>query len=978
MNDTPTVSQRAAIDHGRGPALVLAGPGSGKTFVLIHRYARLVREGVHPERFLLLTFGRNAAAQLRARMRAVHAATPLGAADDFDPSYEAFTFHAFSLGLVREFGGFIGLPTRLRTMGTAEQWELLREIVSEIRPSHFFSPTDPYYELRTIAKIISDAKSERVQPAAFIEWARRPRSGETTLEQLKREKLGEIAEIYDVYVRRGRTSGRFDLDDQILLGLELLEIDAVREAVASRYDHTMVDEYQDTSDSQAELAARVAGAGANLLVVADDDQAIYKFRGASRHNVIKFRARYPGCAYYPIRENRRSTPQIVRASLAVMEGRPNREGKELDPVRPGGAPVSLVKAGEVDAEALTIADRTQALARDGAELKSIAVLGRKRTHLERIANALRQRGVPFHYPGRRDFFKQPVIKAALALLRAAQDPDDDQLYPRLMQLPCYRVGPARFALLREARETDIRIRKLIGRESEFGLTGDEIARFTRLVNDVEELGLRKDSEGPLEVLMSAFDRSRYAGLVDDPDQLRQLDGYASLRKLTELVWRYAGNQPEPTLDGCLAYLSLIERTEEEDEVPEPAVDRNAVRLSTIHGAKGLEYPHVFVVQLVEGELPLRDRAESLELPQDLVYRDEALPDDPHEEEERRLFYVAMTRAMDSLTVTHAERFEWRRYDDSPFITPLKAHADVASSSAPAARLAAPAPLEAPPFDFRIGTFNYTMVETFRRCPRQFAFRYYWGAPPRPAASAILGRLVHETLYQGGQTRRRGVSVTGDELGRIYEAVWTDTRFDKGRFGGLSEVGRDMVTRYGDSPPWRDARIELVEHPFKELPIGGHSFDGKIDRIDAPSAAYPGSRPKLIDYKTGRPKLLDELRFEDRLQLALYRQAATRETGVQEFDLELHFLSDGSTVTVPLTEKQFENALYAAGRTCDEILAAVRSRRFAAQPSAWNCGNCAYRAVCDEGRDGEPTDRELTRAPSPAPSLGTTTDDEIPF
>jgi DNA helicase-2/ATP-dependent DNA helicase PcrA len=975
VNEAPTESQQRAIEHQNGPALVLAGPGSGKTFVLIHRYARLVRARVRPERILLLTFGHNAAAQLRDRMREAHLAmAAAGETSVVDPEYGAFTFHAFAMGLVREFAGLVGLASRPRTLGTADKLRLLQDIVSDLRPRHYSSPALPNHELKTIADVISDAKEERVRPAALAEWAARSHVGETPIGALKREKLGDIASIYAEYVRRGREQGLFDLDDQILLALELLDHEAVRSEVQSRYESLMVDEYQDTSDAQAELVAAVAGSGANVLVVADDDQSIYKFRGASRHNVIKFRARYPGCAVYPIKENRRSTPQIVRASLALMEGRPHREAKELEPIKPDGERVRLTLAPDTDSEALAVADRIIAMRAEGlGEYRDFAVLGRKRAHLDLVARGLRQRNVPFHFPGKRDFFRQPVVKAARALLRLAVDPDDDALYARLMETAAYRVGPSRFRLLREARELDVQVRTLVSRGAELGLSTDEQVRFERLVADVEALGLMKDGEGHLEVIQSAYERSRYLGLVDYADELRALDGFALLRKLTELAWRFVGEQPDATLEDCVAHLDLLEETEDEDDLPAPTVDRNAVRLSTIHGAKGLEFPHVFIVQLMNGELPMREISDSLELPDDLVYRDEALPDDPHEEEERRLFYVALTRGMRSVTVTHALRRDWRRFEDSKFLDPLKVHPDVDLQPAPAARLTPPAPAEPVPFDFQLDDFNFTMVETFRTCPRRFAYRYYYRLPPRPSAEALLGRLVHETLYQGAQLRRQGEPVDGDRLAAIYDDLWESNRFDKRRFARLREGGRAMVATYGESPAWREARLGLIEHEFKGLQVRGHTFRGKIDRVDAPDEEH--ERPTLIDYKTGKPKLLEQLRFDDKLQLALYHEAARRPTGAARLDLELHYVHSGTVLRVPLTDDDIGKALYAAGKTCDEVQQAVASRSFPAQPSRWACGTCAYRPVCDEGQ-------QLMDAPmapvGPVIVAAAADDDDLPF
>ncbi len=947
--DEPTPTQQAAIEHGGGPALVLAGPGSGKTFILVRRSTRLVREGTPADQILLLTYNHSAAAQLRSRLRKAHGALlEAGEPVQPDPRYQAFTYHAFAMDLVREFATFLGLPSAPRLVGTAAKWRMLQEIVSDLRVPHFYMPSQPTFELASIERVIKDAKQEAVAPEALIEWANRAHEGETPLQILKREKLGEIGQIYAEYVRRGRERRLFDFDDHILLALELLRIEPVRDAIARRYAYVMVDEYQDTSDTQSELITAIAGRDANVLVVADDDQSIYKFRGASRHNVLAFRRRYAQCVVYPIAENRRSTPQIVRASLAIMAGRPHREEKALKPIRPDGGQVQVVVAPDVDSEALAIAARIRS-DHDTHKIpyRDFAVLGRQRAHLEEVAAALRERKIPFLFRSRRDYFRLAPVKSALALLRLALDPDDDQLYARLMQVTSYGVGTARFALMKEARETAAPVRSLLRRADALGLSVDEQGRFARLVQDVEALALMKDSEGPDEVLRAALERSRYVGLLDDPDTLRQLDGLALLRKLTSVVEEFALDEPDSGLAQCLEYLSFLEEAGEENEVPEADVERDAVLLSTIHGAKGLEFPHVHVVQLVVGELPTRGRADSLGLPDELVYRDEALPEDPHEEEERRLFYVACTRAMDTLSISRSRKADWRDLEASPFLVPLTEHADVKFSQPPRERLREPDALEAVPYEYRLQSFNFTMIQTYRRCPRQFAYRYYYRLPQRSSGSAHLGQLVHETLFQGAQRRRRGETVDGDALVATFEGLWDATRFDKRKYAAQRDEGREMVKRYGDSEVWRDAELDLIEHEFDGLDVRGHPFDGKIDRVDA--SARGTERRRLVDYKTGRPKLRDQMYFDDRLQLALYREAAARRTGAGGFDLEFHFLRDGSVVRLELSESDISRTLFAAGKTADEIHEAVRTCQFPVKPTAWSCPTCPYRPVCDEGQ-----------------------------
>ncbi len=892
-----------------------------------------------------------------------------------DPRYQAFTYHAFAMDLVREFSTFLGLPGAPRLVGTAAKWRMLQKIVSDLQAPHFYMPSQPTFQLGLIDRVIRDAKREAVSPDALIAWASRAHDGETPLQALKRDRLGVIGRIYAEYVRRGRAGQLFDFDDHILLALELLQIEAVRDAIASRYAYVMVDEYQDTSDTQSDLIMAIAGPAANLLVVADDDQSIYKFRGASRHNVLAFKRSHPICVVYPIAENRRSVPQIVRASLAIMAGRPNREEKALTPIRASGESVQVVEAPNVDSEVAAIAARIRA-DHDGKKIpySHFAVLGRQRAHLEQVAAALRERKVPFIFRSRRDYFRLAPVKNALALLRLALDPDDDQLYVRLMQIPAYAVGTTRFALMKESRETGAHVRTLGPQTATLGLSGEEQARFTRLVRDVEGLALMKDSESPDEVLRAALERSRYVGLLDEPDTLGQLDGFALLRKLTSVIGEFTLDEAHAGLAEFLEYLTFLEEAGEEDEVPEADVEREAVLLSTIHGAKGLEFPHVHVMQLVVGELPVRDRADSLALPDELVYRDEALPPDPHEEEERRLFYVACTRAMDTLSISRARKADWKDLEASPFLAPLAKHPDVKFSQAARARLREPDPLEAVPYEYRLDSFNFTMIQTFRRCARQFAYRYYYRLPQTSSGSAYLGQLVHGTLFQGAQRRHHGEAIDGDALVATFDALWDSTRFDKRKYSAQRDEGRDMVKRYGDSEVWKAAELDLIEHEFHGLDVRGHPFDGKIDRVDA-NAGDHGHR-RIVDYKTGQPKLREQMYFDDRLQLALYREAAARRTHEEAFDLEFHFLRDGSVVRLELSPADITRTLTAASMSANEIHDVLATRQFVAKPSVWACPSCAYRPVCDEGQsavDSEPIAPSAMPVPPARPH-----DDELPF
>ena len=378
--------QRIAVDHGDGPCLVLAGPGSGKTRIIVERFHRLSALGVGAGQQLVLTYTRKAADEMRVRVERAHG----GFADDAPLT----NYHSFALRVVREWGWLLGISPVLRIADAAERWLHVEAVLDELRPTLLWNPLRPHDLMDPLLDIIGTAKQELVTPEAYAAWAAvRLETSEDPAERIVLERHADVARVYARLDERYRRAGVFDFDDCILYAERLIrEQPAARSAIADRITHVMVDEYQDTNYAQAKLVETLVSGHRNLFVVADDDQSIYKFRGASRANLDRFSREYPEHRQLVLTHNYRSTEQIVTASRAVISvaSPATRIEKHLVADRGPGAAVEVWQAPDERSEAMAVARECARLIAGGTRPADIAWLFRQHIDMQPAMRALRQ------------------------------------------------------------------------------------------------------------------------------------------------------------------------------------------------------------------------------------------------------------------------------------------------------------------------------------------------------------------------------------------------------------------------------------------------------------------------------------------------------------------------------------------------------------------------------------------------------------
>ncbi|HZS14254.1 MAG TPA: ATP-dependent DNA helicase [Candidatus Dormibacteraeota bacterium] len=937
--------QRAAVDHRDGPCLVLAGPGSGKTRVIVERFLALVEEGLHPERQLVLTYTVKAAAEMRDRAERVHG--------PFNGDVPLTNFHSFARRVVREWGWLVGIPPTFRVPDQAEQWLHLDAVLAELRPRTLWNPLRPHDLIDDLLRLFGAAKQELVTPDQYAGWAAQALLTCTDpAERSLLERHDECARVHAALQDRYRAHALLDHDDCILVCERLLrEHAAVQRAVAAPLGQVMVDEYQDTNYAQARLVETLVESHRNVLVVADDDQAIYKFRGASLANLNRFRRMYADARTIVLGHNYRSTRQIVGTCRAVIDAAAaaSRIPKELVASRGDGVQVELWEAPDERSEMLAVAAECRRLV-ESAEVSraaDVAILFRQHGDMRSAMAAMQEVGVPYQVHGGRGYFQQPEIKDLLALLTAVQDPTDSQAMIRCLHLPSWRVSArGRVALVDACDHSALPLRTMLAEGVALDLDAGDLDAVRRCAADLEELSGQATHEDVRAIFHTALEMSDFLGMLDLAREVERMQAGANLGKFYELLETFADWSHDLRLPAALRYLAVLRDSGAADEVAAIEPIEDGVLLMTCHAAKGLEWPVVFVPRCVESRWPGRGGfGTRLTLPNELV-PEEPPPGDGVFDEERRLFYVAATRARDRLVFTRAGRYP-RSFSDERLTPFLAAVAD--PEVQPVARAVQYAPVpprrrrrpEGAAVPSRI-TCSVSDLRDFKACPRRFEYRHRYHMPVREDVRSWYGKLVHGVLEHAGTKRQAGEEVDGEVLAAMWRRTWDETPGPKGLHADLLEYGEEQLRRYATTPAWVDACITDVERRFTLSLDTTAELSGRFDRLDH------GTPPTVVDYKTGPPR--EEAALRSDLQVRAYAVALARRAEVDEVAVELHHLQTGEATRMVFGPRDLQRFTNHLSVSTAEMARAWREGDFRPRPSAWQCRRCDYRTVCDEGRE----------------------------
>jgi len=959
--------QRRAVTHDAGPLLIIAGAGTGKTTVITRRIAWLIAQRkARPEEILALTFTDKAAAEMEER---VDTLAPYGYAD-----VEIATFHAFGDRLLREHALEVGLQPDFRILNRAEQIIFFRDRLFDFPLVRYRPLGDPTRHIRAIITLISRCKDEDIAPEEYQAYVERLQAqaakapGDAELCDRAAQHL-ELAQTYAKYQTLMAVAGVVDFGDQIVHALRLLRSRPyVLQNYQRRFKYILVDEFQDTNWAQFEIVKLLAARRANVAVVGDDNQAIYRWRGAAVTNFRSFLTDFPQTRVVVLTENYRSHQRILDAAYRLIVNNPDRleeneEGrrygitKRLAAVRrlDGPEPQALhyeTATQEADAVAQMIRERVE----QGAwKYDDVAILVRSNNDADQFLRSLNLRGVPWTFSGNAGLYGRPEIRLLIAFLRSVAHPDDSVSVHYLASSDIYQVPIV--DLTRCATYADRRHRWLFDvlRSVEtLPETRDEVGdegrgAIRRLVADLTRY-MELAREMPTGELLYQFlidsgwlARMSKAATARDEAEVQNISKFFRRVQDASKALRY------DNVREFVNHLDALIDAGEDPAVAEADVETPAVRVLTVHKAKGLEFPVVFLVTLAQDKFPLRRRKDALELPMELIK--ETLPPsaDFHQQEERRLFYVGMTRAERELYLTSARDYGGARARKvSQFVLealdlpkdaarPFKAKAieEIQQFASP---LEATDETLAPIPPDRELLLSHRQVDDYQTCPLKYRYIHLLRVPILRHHTVVYGNTVHKVVEHYLKRRVAGNYTSLEDLLAIYEREWDNQGFltwdhEEAR----KAAGRAALTRFWHEEEAGGVRPSHVEKDFG-FSLGADRVRGRFDRVDEDLLGAT-----IIDYKTGEvaKQSIADRRTAKSLQLQMYALAWREMTGALPQRVELRFIESNLVGRHAPDENDVEEATEAVKAAA----VGIRARRFEATPSYTACRYCAYNQIC---------------------------------
>lgn len=592
--------QRKAVETTEGPLLVLAGAGSGKTRVITHRIVHLIQKGVAPERILAVTFTNKAANEMRERVYTLLEKYPSAARAGFDARPTITTFHALGVRILREYHETLNLRRHFIIYDRADSIRAIKQALEQ-------AGYDPkQFQPRAVLSTISRAKGDALSRSAFQEQA-----------HSYPQKVA--AEVWEHYDRIMRDEHALDFDDLLLKTLHLLQAyPHVREALCARYVYLHIDEYQDTNKVQFEIAKLLAGEKQNICVVGDVDQNIYSWRGADIKNVLQFEKNFPGAQSVFLEENYRSSKTIIAASNDVIAKNKMRIEKNVFTTNADGEKITLYAALTGADEAEYIVMTAKSLIADGVSPSSIAVLYRTNFQSRVLEEAFLNFNVPYQLLGTK-FFERKEIKDVLSFLRLSLNPESQGDLSRVINVPPRGIGKVTLLKLLEGNRHTLK-----------GATEQKVERFEQMLSDIADCARTKKVSQTLTFIIKRTGMEADFKKSGTEDDLARLE---NLQELVSLATQYDDLDAEAGVEALIENAAL---QSDQDEL-QSKEEQDAVRLMTVHAAKGLEFPYVFIAGMEEGLFP-HERLDDKGI---------------DHEEERRLFYVALTRAQKKVFLTYA-------------------------------------------------------------------------------------------------------------------------------------------------------------------------------------------------------------------------------------------------------------------------------------------------------------------------------------
>lgn len=995
--------QKAAVTHGEGPVLIVAGAGTGKTTVLVNRIAYLIEnELARPDEILSLTFTEKAANEMEER---VDKMLPFGYVDLW-----ISTFHSFGERLLRAHGMDIGLPIDFRLLNEFEQWALIRKNLPKFNLDYYRPLGNPTKFISALVSHFSRAKDEDITPGEYFSYAQelqndiarisrgeKPNTkrmpdfldanGVFDIQIAEQEvvRITEVAKAFDIYEQLLLDNNALDFGDLINYTLKLFrERPAILNKYRRQFKYILLDEFQDTNLAQYELIKLLAAPKNNLMVVGDDDQSIYKFRGASISNILQFSDDYPAAQKIVLVNNYRNKQNILDLAYNFIQlNNPNRleyrlnQGEAMNGVKLDKHLVAATKdlgiievqeGGDLNDEIRLVLEKIAdiKIADKGASWNDFAILVRAGASAKDFCASLDQIEFPYQFFASRGLYAKPVIMDSLSYLRLLDNHHDSSAMYRVMNLPIFNFSHREILELnRLAHKKTLSLYEVMSNAKTMAVAPESLGKISLIVNLLARHTAKLKNKSASEVFLAFLNDSGFLKHLLTLDEKISREEIGYLNQFMKRIQTFEVGNDDRDLKSFLNELNMeIEAGEQGSLSPDFESGPESIKVMTMHASKGLEFKYVFLPNMVDKKFPTIERKDPIQIPDGLV-KEELPQGDAHLEEERRLFYVAATRAKAGLFFSWSGDYGGARSKKpSRFLV----EADLVEARKEAALvLRQKSNLEIKKLDKEMmgeqkseddfhhepKFYSFTQLAAFENCPYQYRFAHILKIPGTGKAQFSFGKTMHSTLQKifieiekrrgAGQgdlfsTDKEKELITFAEILDIYKDSWVDHWFEsKEQKKEYRENGERILCgfyeKYKDNWP----RAIFLEKGFNlKVRADGESYTirGSIDRIDEIDGEL-----KIVDYKTGRPK--DKLTFAEREQLYIYQLAAREVFGQKIRSLAFYYLENNEEFEFTAAEKDLDKVQEKIVKTITEI----KKGNFPPKPSIL-CGYCDFADICE--------------------------------
>lgn len=947
--------QNEAVTWGEGPLLIIAGAGTGKTKVITHRIAWLIAtKRARPEEALGLTFTDKAANEMEER---VDILVPYG----WVP-INISTFHSFGQHILRDYAFELGIDPDFQILTTPEMLVFLKEHIFELPLDYFRPLSNPTKYLQALLDVISRAKDEDVTAEEYLAFAN-SLIAKAELPEAKEEaeKHLEVARCYEKYEELLVQSGYLDMASLITLPLRLLRTKpSILKKLQSQFKYVLVDEFQDTNYAQFQLLKLLTASHRNITVVGDDDQSIYKFRGACLANILSFRDIYPDAKEVVLTKNYRSTQAILdTARSLIVFNNPNRLevkagiDKRIVGDKPNGVEVRHLhydtRSDEADGVAALIDKLVKRKRKKGRyKYSDFAILVRTNRAADPFLRALNMQGIPWTFSGNQGLYDRVEVKILISLLNVLRDVNDSQSLYYLINSSAYGLNPLDLSrclgvAMRGKRPLHWVFNNLDEVE---GLSSAGKSKIKNFLKDLEYFSNMAASQPAGKVLYEFLNHTLLLKqLVSQPSIENEIaiKNIAEFLKIVDSIGSLISVDRVPFI---VEHIESLRALGDNPPMAEAEFDVDAVHVLTVHKAKGLEFRVVFLVSLVSNIFPHRKMPRLVDLPLDLVK--EPIPDlpdaDVHQQEERRLFYVGMTRAQEELILTSARDYGGKRERRvSEFIIEaldltkekiipqkvqkleqLKRYGKVEESE--------------PEYLERSGllVLSSTGIDDWLTCPRKFWYIHRLKVPTPKHHTIVYGTAVHKALAAYLKAKKESKKFKLKDMIDVFESSWVSEGFisqqhEEERF----KKGKETIAQFFEREEKLGVVPTLVEEKFSFM-LDDIRVEGRWDRVDDDNI--------IIDYKTGDvlTKKQADQRVRNSVQLSIYTLAyKERFAGQLPARVELHFVDTRITGELKNIAQKTEKIK----GIIKEVAAGIRRNDFEHRPQYRACDFCPCRTLC---------------------------------